>query len=290
MAIWKRLVTGGTEEQPFEFTVETTTTNEQFTLPINDYASLSPNFSVAWGDGNTDLITSSTQAQRIHTYSAAGTYTISITGFMPSFKVDNNALIRNKIKTIISWGDVGVREINFNGCSSITSIPGGYTGLANVETFAGFMRGTAITSIPSDIFDYSIAATNFTDVFSANSALTTIPTGLFDNNINATTFASAFFGCVNISTYPSTLFDTNVNVVNFSSTFRACRSLTACLGFTFNTAVTTFANVYYMNSTTNSLAGSAPALWTRIPEPYGFRAFYNCTGLTNYATIPSNWK
>lgn len=290
MAIWKRLVSSGGEENPFEFTIQTTTSNQQFTLPINDYGILAPNIVVSWGDGNSNQITSSTQVERIHTYATAGTYTIRISGFMPSFRVANNSAIRTMIKTIVSWGDVGLKELNFNGCSSITSIPVGSGGLANIDSFAGFMRGTAITSIPSDIFDYSLNATDFTDVFSANTALTTIPTGLFDNNVNATTFASAFFGCVNISTYPSTLFDQNINVINFSSTFRACRSLTSCLSFTFNTAVTTFANVYYMNTTTNALAGNAPSLWTRVPEPYGFRAFYNCTGLTNYASIPVNWK
>lgn len=290
MSIARRLTTSGGPAEPFEFTIQTTTSNQVFTLPIFDYGSFTPNFLVDWGDSSTNNITSSTDVDRIHTYVSPGTYTISIEGFLPSFRVNNNSAIRTLIKTIVNWGDVGLREINFNGCSSITSIPGGYAGLANVENFTGFMRATALTTIPSDIFDYSINATNFTDVFSANTSLTTIPTGLFDNNVNAVTFASAFFACTNLSSYPSTLFDTNINVVNFSSTFRACRSLTSCLSFTFNTVVTTFANVYYMNTTTNALDGNAPALWSRVPEPYGFRAFYNCTGLDNYASIPLNWK
>lgn len=290
MSIWRRLTTSAGEQEPFEFTIQTTTSNQNFTLPIFDYGSFTPNLFVDWGDGNDDTITSSTQVEKTHTYTTAGTYTISILGFMPSFRVANNSAIRTIIKTIINWGDVGLREINFNGCSSITSIPAGYSGLAFVENFATFMRGTALTSIPSDIFSYSTNATNFTDVFSAITALTTIPSGLFNNNVNATTFASAFNGCINLATYPSTLFDTNINVVNFSSTFRACRSLTSCLSFTFNTSVTTFANLYYMNTTTNALDGNAPTLWTRSPEPYGFRAFFNCTGLDNYASIPSNWK
>jgi hypothetical protein len=290
MAIWRRLTTTGGEMQPFEFTIQTTTSNQNFTLPIFDYGTITPNFIVNWGDGNEDTIISISQAEKTHTYVSAGTYTISIIGLMPSFKVGNNSSIRTMIKTIINWGDVYLREINFNGCSSITSIPDGYKGLATVENFTTFMRGTAISSIPSDIFYYSVNATNFTDVFSANTSLTSIPTGLFDYNINATIFASAFNGCINLATVPSTLFDTNINAVNFSSTFRACRSITAPLQFTFNTAVTTFANVYFMNSTTNALDGNAPTLWTRSPEPYGFRAFYNCVGLDNYASIPSNWK
>jgi hypothetical protein len=290
MSIWRRLTTQGGSSQAFEFTIQTTTSNQIFTLPIFDYDSVTPNFFVQWGDGSDDTITSSNQVEKIHTYSSAGTYTITIQGIMPAFKVGNNSSIRTLIKTIISWGDVQLKEINFNGCSSITTIPGGYSGLSNVESFATFMRATQLSSIPSDIFAYSANATNFTDAFSANTALTSIPSGIFDNNINATTFASAFSGCSNLSSYPSTLFDTNINVVNFSSTFRACRSLTSTLAFTNNTAVTTFANIYYMNTTTNAMDGNAPALWTRVPEPFGFRAFFNCIGLDNYASIPVNWK
>lgn len=290
MSIWRRLTSVSGENEPFEFTIQTTTSNQNFTLPIFDYGTLTPNFIVNWGDSSSDTITSSTQAERLHTYATAGTYTISIVGFVPSFRVNNNSAIRTLIRSIVNWGDVGFREINFNGCSFINTIPGGYKGLQFVENFAGFMRATSLTSIPSDIFEYSVNATNFTDIFSANTALTSIPNGLFAFNGAATTFASAFSGCINLTTYPSNLFDTNINVVNFSSTFRACRSLTFCLSFTFNTAVTTFANVYLMNSTANALDGNAPTLWLRVPEPFGLGAFRNCTGLDNFASIPSNWR
>jgi hypothetical protein len=45
-----------------------------------------------------------------------------------------------------------------------------------------------------------------------------------------------------------------------------------------------------MTSTTNALTGTAPELWNRIPLPTGTAAFRNCTGLTNYASIPSTFK
>ena len=82
---------------PFKIGV-TVTSGGVFTLPIADYGGLSPNFVVNWGDGNEDTITSSTDAARIHTYSTGGTYTITITGLMPSFKVNNNSAIRTTIK------------------------------------------------------------------------------------------------------------------------------------------------------------------------------------------------
>jgi hypothetical protein len=217
---------------------------------------------------------------------------------MPGFTVNNNSGIRNLITELVQWGIVGLRSVNFYGCVNLTLIPGsddldlvgGYTGLNEVISFANFMRGTRITSVPSDIFDYSPNATTFTDTFSSISTLTTVPTGLFDSATSATTFASCFFGCIALTSVPSTLFDTNTNVTNFSGTFRNCRSLTNILQFTFNTGVTIFNNVYNMSSTTNSLAGTAPEIWNRTPTPAGTDAFNNCTGLSNFASIPLNFK
>jgi hypothetical protein len=284
---------------PFVFRITTTAANTVFTCPLSDYSGLTPVLNINWGDGNTSpLITASNSVNRIHTYVSPGTYTISISGFMPGFTVNNNSGIRNLITELVQWGIVGLRSVNFYGCVNLTAIPGsddldlvgGYTGLNEVISFANFMRGTRITSVPSDIFDYSPNATTFTDTFSSITSLTTVPTGLFDSVTSATTFASCFFGCIALTSVPSTLFDTNTNVVNFSGTFRNCRSLTNVLQFTFNTGVTIFNNIYNMSSTTNSLTGTAPELWNRTPTPSGTDAFNNCTGLSNFAAIPLNWK
>jgi hypothetical protein len=284
---------------PFVFKITTTTSNTVFTCPLSDYSGLTPVVNINWGDGNVSpLITSSSSVDRIHTYTNPGTYTISISGFMPGFTVNNNSGIRNLITELVQWGIVGLRSINFYGCVNLTTIPGsndldlvgGYTGLNEVVSFANFMRGTRITSVPSDIFDFSPNATTFTDTFSSISTLTTVPMGLFDSVASATTFASCFFGCTALESVPSTLFDFNTNVVNFSGTFRNCRSLTNVLQFTFNTKVTIFNNIYNMSSTANALIGTAPELWLRNPLPSGTDAFNNCIGLDNYAAIPLNWK
>jgi hypothetical protein len=284
---------------PFVFKITTTAANTVFTTPLVDYGGLTPSLNISWGDGNTSpKITASTSADRIHTYAVAGTYTISISGFMPGFKVNNNSAIRNLITELVQWGIVGLRTIDFYGCQNLTAIPGsaslsgvgGYTGLAEVINFTAFMQGTRISAIPSDIFSYSPSATTFSNTFSSVLSLTTVPNGLFDNVTGATTFASCFFGCTALTSVPSTLFDKNVNVNNFSGTFYNCRALTNVLQFTYNTSVTIFSNVYYMSSTSNALTGTAPEIWNRTPAPTGTRAFYNCIGLTNYASIPSNFK
>ena len=300
MGIFRRLVQSDSSQvYPFVFKITTTVANTVFTTPLVDYGGLTPSLNISWGDGNTSAkISSSTSADRIHTYTTPGTYTISISGFMPGFKVNNNSAIRNLITELVQWGIVGLRTIDFYGCNNLTAIPGstslsgvgGYTGLAEVINFTAFMQGTRISAIPSDIFSYSPNATTFSNTFSSVLTLTTVPNGLFDSVTGATTFASCFFGCTALTSVPSTLFDNNVNVNNFSGTFYNCRALTNVLQFSYNTSVTIFSNVYYMSSTSNALTGTAPEIWNRIPPPTGTRAFYNCIGLTNYASIPSNFK
>jgi hypothetical protein len=300
MGIARRLAESDASQSfPFVFKVTTTTANTVFTCPLTDFGGLTPNLVINWGDGSSSpVITASNSVNRVHTYVSANTYIITISGTMPGFQVNNNAAIRNLITELVQWGTVGLRTINFYGCVNLTAIPGstslsgvgGYTGLIDVLNFSNFMNGTRITTIPSDIFDYSPNATIFASAFATISTLTTVPSGLFDNVTSAVSFASCFFACTSLTSVPSTLFDQNINVTTFSSTFRNCRALTNVLQFTFNTNVSTFTQVYNMSSTSNALVGTAPEIWNRIPTPAGTDAFNNCTGLSNFASIPLNFK
>lgn len=299
MSIARKLIPSGEEQFPFKFKVTTTVANTVFTCPLVDYGGLTPSLTINWGDSSSSpLITASSSPNRIHTYVSPGDYIVTISGFMPGFKVNNNSAIRSLITEIIQFGNVGVRTFDFNGCGNITSIPssaslsavGGYDGLGEMVNFDSFMRATGISSIPADIFDYSPNATTFSNTFSTCLNLTTVPSGLFDNVLSATSFASCFFSCTALTSVPTDLFDQNIFATNFSGTFRNCRVLTNVLQFTYNTNVTIFNNVYNMSTTANSLIGTAPELWNRIPVPSGTAAFRNCTGLTNFASIPANWK
>jgi hypothetical protein len=297
MGIFRRLIPldGGGEPVPFKIEVTTTSNGQIFTLPLVGFGTFITSIEVAWGDGQFSTILSPTDSNRVHTYATAGVYTIEIIGQMPGFKVNNNVAIRSLITGIIDFGRVGLRTLDFFGCNNITTIPAsstmevGYSGLNNIISFAGFMRGTGITTIPSDIFTFSRSTTTFSDIFSFTS-ITQIPTGLFNNSVNATSFASAFNSCTLLNTYSTNLFNNSPNVINFSSTFRNCLSLTFTQQFTANTSVTTFDNVYNMSTTSNALDGNAPTLWLRNPTPSGTAAFRNCTGLDNFASIPLNFK
>ena len=300
MGIFRRLsATGeGNIFYPFKFKIETLTANKAFRLPIFDYEGLTPNISVDWGDGSSDAITSSSDIALTHTYVAADIYEISIVGFMPAFTVNNSVSNRSLYTEIVQFGVTGLRRLNFQGCNRLTAIPssaslsevGGYDGLDDMIDWTGFMSRTGLTTIPSDMFDYSPNSQIFSSAFSFT-PITSVPSGLFDEVILATDFTSTFFACTSLTIVPLNLFDLCTNVVNFSQTFRQCAAITSgVIQFTYNTSVSTFQNVYYMSSITNSISGAAPEIWTRVPTPYGVGAFRNCTGLSNYASIPSTFK
>lgn len=292
MSIARRLVTaaGGSEVTPFQFQL-TVGAGQLYELPIVTVGGTQPSIQVSWGDGaSSPIITDVSDSERFHTYSSGGTYTVSVLGSLPGFRVDNSTY-RLLYTAILDWGNVGIRSINFYGCSNITSIPNGSYGLSRITQFNNTFRSTGITSIPSDIFAYSPLVTEFVDTFSFTK-ITSVPTNLFDECTLATSFNSTFNACTSLVSVPNELFRYNTQVINFSSTFRNNRALTNIPTFGYNLNVTVFTNIFNMTSTTNGSAswGSVEALWDREPEPLGTNAFNNCTGITNYATIPLNWK
>jgi surface protein len=116
----------------------TTTPSNQFQLPL---LNVTMNFTIDWGDGTTDTITSSTQAETLHTYTTPGEYYISITsGVLKGwqFATSTDAI---KLIEIFDWS---VWEItnpsSFVGCSNLvsnaTSVPTITTTNLN-GTFAG---------------------------------------------------------------------------------------------------------------------------------------------------------
>ena len=291
MSIARRLIasSGGGEVEPFKFQL-TVSAGQTYGLPLFSVAGTQPNIIVDWGDSSESTVTDVNDANRFHTYTSGGTYTISIIGSLPGFRVDNDTY-KLLYSAILEWGNVGLRSLNFYGCVNITSIPSATNGLSRVTQWNNTFRGTSITSIPSGLFSFSTAAEEFVDTFSFTT-ITSVPNNLFDNNTNASSFASTFNACTSLVTVPNELFRYNTNVINFSSTFRNNRALENIPTFQYNQNVSIFLNIFNMSSTNNGSSnwGNVEALWSRSPEPLGVNAFNNCTGVTNYNAIPTNWK
>ena len=275
--------------EPFKFQL-TVPSGQTYELPLFSVAGTQPNIIVDWGDSSSNNIANVNDTNRFHTYTSGGTYTISIIGSLPGFRVDNDAY-KLLYSAILEWGNVGLRSLNFYGCVNITSIPSATNGLSRVTQWNNTFRGTSITSIPSGLFAFSTSAYEFVDTFSFTK-ITSVPNNLFDNNTGVSSFASTFNACTSLISVPNELFRYNTTVINFSSTFRNNRALTNIPTFQYNQNVSIFLNVFNMSSTNNGSSnwGTVEALWSRNPEPLGVNAFNNCTGATNFSSIPINWK
>lgn len=306
MSIARRLISiSGGDVRPFKFTIRTSSTNTQFELPLTSPGGRQPNIVVDWGDGSgSTTITSSSSAGRFHTYASAGDYQIIVNGYCPGFNI-NNSSYRTLYRSIDDWGNVEFEQIDFYGCSNLSSLPVDGSnnailneGLNTVRRFDSTFRQTGISVIPSGLFDYSSNANSFVNTF-VFIGITSIPSGLFDNNTLVTSFSGTFNACLSLTSIPSGLFDNNSRVVTFESVFRNCRSITSIPAnfFSNNQSVTTFSNAFNMATTANSMSGTTPTdtpsgdeIWERTPTPVGTNCFAFCNGLTNFGSIPSTFK
>jgi hypothetical protein len=141
-------------------------TTTQVKLPLVNSGSY--NFVVNWGDGRSDLITSWNQAETLHTYDSAGTYTIRITGTIIgwSFSFGGDRL---KIEEIFQWGCFNHgNQINvFAGCNNLVLDNVTDTlDLTNNTTLRGFFwQCTAITTI-NNLEQWDVSGiTNFSVMF-----------------------------------------------------------------------------------------------------------------------------
>ncbi len=215
---------------------------------------------VDWGDGTTS---NHTTGALTHTYASASVRQIKITGQYNGFRLSNTTDIKDRILSVDQWGNVGFASFEraLFGASNLVSIPNApITGAENVTSFYLCFRATSITSIAPTLFANCPLVTDFNYCFGFT-PLTLIPDTLFANCPRVTTFAYCF-ASASITSIPPTLFANCPLVTTFAQCFSNCTLAT----------------------------GAAPTLWLIYPSASGTSCFYNCTGLSNYASIPAGWK
>lgn len=275
---------------------------------------------VDWGDGSpTTHITSWNDVGRSHSYSSplgSSAFVLSISGICETLNANNDPDFSPYVTKVLSWGNVGLKDIHFTSChnltsiasdsigglslvtsffqsfyncTSLTTIPSGlFQFCTNAIDFSSTLSSCPITSIPSGLFDNCVNAEYFYNTFAHCVSLTSIPSGLFYNCPNVTSFSGVFYNCTSLTSIPIGLFDSCPNAENFSYTFSNCESLTSIPSGLFDNCpnVTTFEQTF---RECTSLTGSAPELWTRVPEPLGSYCFLSDTLLTDYVSIPISW-
>ena len=92
--------------------------NDQITLPLTSTGTY--NFTVKWGDGNSDTITQWDQSEVTHTFSSPGKYEVEITGDIEGWRF-NNGGDNEKIIEIKNWGPLklGNQGHYFFGASNL---------------------------------------------------------------------------------------------------------------------------------------------------------------------------
>ena len=291
--------------------IQTTTTPESITLPLGTGTH---DFQVNWGDGTAiSTVTSSADADRIHSYATPGNYNITMVGICTNFAFNGSGTTRLRVKSIVEIiGDMGFTTLNFYGCTGMnTAIPSSITNLHSLTTAANMFRGctllpspipagiidaspvssigqmfygcTSLTSLPAALFGPSVGTrATATSVFQGCTGLTALPSDLFTNSPGIIYFSSTFNGCTYLATIPSGLFASNTSVTTFAYAFAGCTRLTAIPANLFDTNILAqdFSGVF--SDCNNAALTTIPTdLFKYNPATYSFgSAFFNCNKLT----------
>lgn len=182
----------------------------------------------------------------------------------------------------------------FYNCSNLTgSIPADlFVNCPNITSFNGtFYNCSGLTgNIPKNLFADSQKVLSFQSVFNNCTGLTgSIPVELFSECQSASQFYQAFYNCSGLTgSIPAGLFDNCERITNFQSTFQNCSGLTEIPTTLFDNCIRA-TNFYRAFFYCTSLTGEAPELWN-MDGTSGTQCFRNCTLLTNYESIPTNWR
>jgi surface protein len=123
--------------------------SNQITLPLESSGTY--NFTVDWGDGSKNTITTWNDANATHTYASAGTYTVTINGTITGFRFGDGG-DKLKITNISQFGNLklGNNASYFSGAANLTITATDIldlTGTTNL--FKMFSNCSSLTAIPS---------------------------------------------------------------------------------------------------------------------------------------------
>lgn len=119
-------VFGRSKYKPFVSTWNTgnistgSSANNQVKLPLESVGTYA--FTVYWGDGTSNFISSWNQTETTHTYSTIGTYQITILGKCKGWRFDNTG-DRLKFLSVKTWGSISLGNNSgyFRGCGNFDS-------------------------------------------------------------------------------------------------------------------------------------------------------------------------
>ena len=155
------------EPAPFSSTWKISADGETITLPLVDDAAYTYDFTVDWGDGSPiSEITSFDDADKTHTYEAAGDYNLVIEGTLEAWSF-NNAGDKDKILSVENFGDLGYTNLSgaFHGCTNLEDFKGGVT--SDVTDMSSMFEGA--TNANPDVSNWDVSSvTDMTNMFNGS--------------------------------------------------------------------------------------------------------------------------
>ncbi len=140
------------------------------TIPLNGIV----NVSVDWGDANIQSVTAAGNLS--HTYSAAGIYTVKISGELTWFGNDNGNINADKLFRVLNFGNIGLNNLSyaFYNATNLIEVP---------TTFPSAVTDMSYMFYNASNFNYNISSWNTENV--TNMDRTFALCTLFNQNIGS---------------------------------------------------------------------------------------------------------
>lgn len=256
---------GGAANQDFEATWNVASDGSSITLPLLSGGTYSG--TIDWGDGQTDDLS---YANRSHTYTTAGTYTITLSGIIEGFKFDNGG-DKTKFLDVSNWGTLTITTNRaFFGCTNFTISA---TDAPTVTASNGdywFYNCHALGTVDLSGWDVT-TVTNWQNAFRANN-LNPIITGWIHSGV--TKVRSMFLN--------NTSWNRSLDGQDFSGVTDAYEFMRGCSGFNSSVANLSFgtnANLYGMFQSCSAFTGTGLDSWDTSNVDSFNRTFSACSNM-----------
>ncbi|MGV3762200.1 BspA family leucine-rich repeat surface protein, partial [Parapedobacter sp.] len=151
-------------QEPFVMTWTTTTANESIVIPTNPDFAGSYNYTVNWGDGESDA---GQTGDATHTYASPDTYRVSITGSFPAIQIaQEGSANAEKLTSIEQWGDISWHSMAsaFSGASTMVLNATDAPDLSRVTSMEKMFFGASSFNADLSAWDVS-GITNMSNMF-----------------------------------------------------------------------------------------------------------------------------